>query len=179
MHLLLILAEEDKIQDPEIIDLIESAELPDKTVDPKLHEIVKSSMIHGHCGVLNPNAPCIVDGVCPKGYPKQFRDTTAESIDGYPVYRLRENANHIMINGNVIDNRWIMPYNPCLTKKYNVHTNVEIYSSFKSIKYIFKYIYKGHNCTKVVFEDNGQRLITWDEIQTFLNARYASVPEAM
>ncbi|GFV21567.1 helitron_like_N domain-containing protein [Trichonephila clavipes] len=70
MHLLLILAEEDKIRDPEIIHLIVSAELPDKTVDSKLHEIVKSTMIHGPCGVLNPNAPCIVDGVCTKGYPK-------------------------------------------------------------------------------------------------------------
>ncbi|GFV93153.1 ATP-dependent DNA helicase [Trichonephila clavipes] len=178
MHLLLILAEEDKIRDPEIIDLIVSAELPDKTVDPKLHEIVKSTMIHGPCGVFNPNAPCIVDGVCKMRYPKQFRDTTAENIDGYPMYRRRDNANHIVINGNV-DNRWIAPYNPYLTKEYNAHINVEICSSIKSIKYIFKYVYKGHHCAKVVFEDNGQGLIIWDEIQTFLNARYISAPEAM
>ncbi|GFY04302.1 ATP-dependent DNA helicase [Trichonephila clavipes] len=88
MHLLLILAEDDKIRDPENIDIIASAELPDKTVDPKLHEIVKFIMIHGPCGVLRPNAPCLVDGVCTKGYPKQFRDTTAENIDGYPMYVL-------------------------------------------------------------------------------------------
>ncbi|GFT54582.1 hypothetical protein TNCV_344661 [Trichonephila clavipes] len=37
MQLLLILAE-DKIRDPESIDRIASAELPDKTLDPRLHE---------------------------------------------------------------------------------------------------------------------------------------------
>ncbi|GFS53235.1 ATP-dependent DNA helicase [Trichonephila clavipes] len=179
MYVLLILAEADKIRDPEIIDLIKSAELPDKTVDPKLHEIVKYTMIHGSCGVLNSNAPCIVDGVCTKGYPKQFKDTTAETIDGYPMYRGRGNAYHIVINGNVVYNRWIVPYNPYLTKKYNVHINVEICSSIKSIKYIFQYVYNGHDSAKVVFEENGQRLITRDEIQTFLNARYVSAPEAM
>ncbi|GFV08865.1 helitron_like_N domain-containing protein [Trichonephila clavipes] len=149
MHILLILTEEDKIRDPDSIDLIVSAELPDKTLDPKLHEIVKSRMIHGPCGVLNPNSPCIVDGVCLKGYPKQFRDTTDENIDVYHMCRLRESANNIVINGNVADNRWLAPYKPFLNKKYNVHINVKIFffSSIKSIKYIFKYVYKGHDCT--------------------------------
>ncbi|GBN54440.1 hypothetical protein AVEN_170934-1, partial [Araneus ventricosus] len=136
-------------------------------------------MIHGPCGVLNPNSPCMADGVCTKGYPKQFREATAENIDGYPMYRRRDNTNHVIINGNVVDNRWIVPYNPYLTKKYNAHINVEICSSIKSIKYIFKYVYKGHDCAKVVFENNGQGSITWDEIKTFLDARYVSAPEAM
>ncbi|GFS55557.1 helitron_like_N domain-containing protein [Trichonephila inaurata madagascariensis] len=69
-------------------------------------------------------------------------DTTAENIDGYPIYRRCDNANHIVINGNVVDNRWIVPYNPYLTKKYNAHINMEICSSIKSI---CKYVYKGHN----------------------------------
>ncbi|GBN32813.1 hypothetical protein AVEN_232167-1 [Araneus ventricosus] len=81
-------------------------------------------------------------------------------------------------NGNVVDNRWIVPYNPYLIKKYNAHINIEICSSIKSIKYIFKYVYKGHDCAKVVFENNGQGSITWDEIKNFLDARYISAPEA-
>ncbi|GBN27558.1 hypothetical protein AVEN_167654-1, partial [Araneus ventricosus] len=156
MHLLLVLAEEDKIRDPESIDRIVSAELPNETLDSRLHEIVKATMIHGPCGVLNPNSPCMADGVCTKGYPKQFREATAENIDGYPMYRRRDNTNHVIINGNVVDNRCIVPYNLYLTKKYNAHINVEICSSIKSIKYIFKYVYKGHDCAKVVFENNGQ-----------------------
>ncbi|GFY76077.1 ATP-dependent DNA helicase [Trichonephila inaurata madagascariensis] len=51
-HLLLIITEQDKIRDSESIDLIVSAELPEKTVDPKLHEIVNSIIIHGPCGAL-------------------------------------------------------------------------------------------------------------------------------
>ncbi|GFY13894.1 helitron_like_N domain-containing protein [Trichonephila clavipes] len=127
MHLLLILA--DKVRDSESINLVVSAELPAKTVDPKLHEIVQSTMTQRPCGVLSPNAACIVDGVCTKGYPKQFSETTAENIYGYPLYRRRDNAQHIVINGNVVYNRWIVPYNPYLTKKYNCHINVEICSS--------------------------------------------------
>ncbi|GFV76526.1 ATP-dependent DNA helicase [Trichonephila clavipes] len=145
MHLLLILAEGDKIRDPESIDLIFSAELPGMAVLPKLHEIVKSTMIHRPCGVLNPNDPFIFYDVSTKGNLKQFRETTAENINGYPMYGRRDDSNHIMINDNVVDKKWIVPYNPYLTKKYHAHINVEICSSLKSIKYIFKYVYKGHD----------------------------------
>ncbi|GBO43140.1 hypothetical protein AVEN_121656-1 [Araneus ventricosus] len=124
MHLLLILADEDKIRDLESIDLIVSAELPDETFDSRLHEIVKAIMINGPCGVLNPDSACMADCVCTNGYPKQFREATTENVDGYPVYRRRDNANRVTINGNVVDNRWIVLYNPYLTKKYNAHINV-------------------------------------------------------
>ncbi|GBO41288.1 hypothetical protein AVEN_148109-1 [Araneus ventricosus] len=95
------------------------------------------------------------------------------------MYRRHDNANHATINGTFVDNRWIVPYNPYLTKKYNAHINVEICSSIKSKKNIFKYVYKGHDCAKGVFESNGQGSITWDEIKTFLDARYVSATEAM
>ncbi|GBN68336.1 hypothetical protein AVEN_252200-1 [Araneus ventricosus] len=121
----------------------------------------------------------MADGVCTKGYPKKFREATAENVDGYLMYRRRNNANLVTIIGNIVDNRWIVPYNPYFTKKYNAHISVEICSSIKSIEYIFKYINKGHDCAKVVFENNGQGSIPWDEIKTFLDARYVSAPEAM
>ncbi|GBN35333.1 hypothetical protein AVEN_228207-1 [Araneus ventricosus] len=118
-HLLLILADEDKIKDPESIDWLGSEELPDETLDSRLHGIVKATMIHGPCGLLNPYSPCMADGICTKVYPKQFREAAAENVDGYPMYRRRDNANHASISGTVVDNRWILPYNPYLTKKYN------------------------------------------------------------
>ncbi|XP_044598377.1 uncharacterized protein LOC123274709 [Cotesia glomerata] len=37
-----------------------------------------------------------------------------------------------------IDNRWVVPYSPLLSKTYNAHINVEFCSSVKSIKYICK-----------------------------------------
>ena len=47
-HILLWL--EDKIR-PDEIDSIISAEIPDETVDSKLHAVVTKHMIHGPCGL--------------------------------------------------------------------------------------------------------------------------------
>ena len=179
MHLLLILAEDDKIKDSDSIDEVVCAELPDASVHPELHDTVKSSMIHGPCGDLNRNSPCMIDGVCSKGYPKAFQEVSKHNVDGYPLYRRRDNGNIITIKHNVIDNRWVVPYNPYLAKKYNAHINVEVCSSIKSVKYLFKYVYKGHDAAKVVIEESGNSTIVWDEIKNFLNARYVSSPEAV
>ncbi|XP_035204942.1 uncharacterized protein LOC118179893 [Stegodyphus dumicola] len=108
MHLLLFLAEEDKIRDAECID---------STRHPELHNIVKSSMIHGPCGELNRNSPCMSDGVCSKGFPKPFQAETKENVNGYPLYRRRDDGNFIVIKDHAIDNRWVVPYNPYLSKK--------------------------------------------------------------
>ncbi|XP_035221887.1 uncharacterized protein LOC118194792 [Stegodyphus dumicola] len=171
-------SEEDKIRDAECIDSLVCAELPDATRHPELHNIVKSSMIHGPCGELNRNSPCMSDGVCSKGFPKPFQAETKENVNGYPLYRRRDDGNFIVIKGHAIDNRWVVPYNPYLSKKYNAHINVEVCSSIKSVKYLFKYVYKGHDAAKVVLEESGDRTLMWDEIKCFLNARYVSAPEA-
>lgn len=42
--------------------------------------------------------------------------------------------------GHVIDNRWVVPYNPYLTLKYEAHINVEICISLTSVKYLYKYV---------------------------------------
>ncbi|GBP68487.1 hypothetical protein EVAR_52648_1 [Eumeta japonica] len=57
--------------------MIRQAEIPDETVDPKLHAVVTKHMIHGPCGLFNYNSPCMVDGKCSKRYP---RDLLAETI---------------------------------------------------------------------------------------------------
>ncbi|POG80114.1 hypothetical protein GLOIN_2v1426683, partial [Rhizophagus irregularis DAOM 181602=DAOM 197198] len=56
------------------------------------------------------------------------------------------------------------------TIKYNCHINVEIYSSITAIKYLFKYVYKGHDCATVE--------IVNDEINLYLDACYISASEA-
>ncbi|KAJ8931614.1 hypothetical protein NQ314_015446 [Rhamnusium bicolor] len=71
-HILTILRNEDKLVDPERIDMLISAEIPDRNVESDLYDIVTRNMVHGPCGVLNPNCPCMVDGKCSKGYPKPF-----------------------------------------------------------------------------------------------------------
>jgi hypothetical protein len=41
-----------------------------------------------------------------------------------------------------IDNHGVVPYSPLQCKIYKAHINVELCSSVKSIKYIYKYIHK-------------------------------------
>ncbi len=45
----------------------------------------------------------------------------------------------------VFDNRWVVPYNPYLTMRYQCHINVEVCSSITTMKYLYKYVYKGHD----------------------------------
>ena len=41
-----------------------------------------------------------------------------------------------------INNRWMFTYSPVLSETFQTHTNVDSYSSVKSMKYIYKYINK-------------------------------------
>ncbi len=85
-HILLWVAAEDKPM-PDDIDMVISAEIPDKEQDPELHNIVMSQMIHGPCGNLNQNSPCMKDRECTKNYPKPFIQHTEQGNDSYPKYR--------------------------------------------------------------------------------------------
>ena len=46
-----------------------------------------TNMIHGPCGPLNKNSPCMVDNYCSKHFPKNFCHETQCSNDGYSLYR--------------------------------------------------------------------------------------------
>lgn len=45
----------------------------------------------------------------------------------------------------VIDNSWIVPHNPLISKMFNAHINVEYCHSVKSIKCVLKYVHKGND----------------------------------
>src|SRR5581483_4099333 len=152
-----------------------SAEIPDENNQPKLFKTVSRNMVHGPYGAINPSSPCMVDGKCSKHYPRDFVETTSTNNSGYPIYRRRDDGKIIKKRGISIDidNRWIVPYNPYLCQKYNCHINVEICSSIKSIKYLYKYIYKGQDRVLISIV-NPQ-----DEIKKYINARYVSASEAI
>ena len=46
-------------------------------------------------------------------------------------------------NNRLLNNSWVVPYNPYLLLRYNCHINVEICASTKATKYLYKYIHKG------------------------------------
>ena len=48
-----------------------------------------------------------------------------------------------------MDNSWVVPYNRFLLLKYNAHINVELCSTVKSVKYLYKYTYTGYDYAKL------------------------------
>lgn len=73
-HILLILDGPDKPRSPDDYDQLVRAELPDQEKEPELYKQVTEHMLHGPCGAANRDAPCMVNGVCSKGFPKPFQE---------------------------------------------------------------------------------------------------------
>jgi len=176
-HILLWL--QNKLSPNEIDDFI-SAEIPDAQKDPLLHEIIKCNMIHGPCGPLNKTSSCMQDGKCTKRYPRNFMRQTRTGTDGYPTYRRRapEDGGLTLektIRGtkHIVDNRWVVPFCPVLSRSFNAHINVEFCSSVKSIKYVCKYINKGSDQASFALGKEN------DEIERYQTGRYISTSEAV
>ncbi|RCN34924.1 hypothetical protein ANCCAN_19224 [Ancylostoma caninum] len=174
----------DKIH-PTQIDSVISAEIPNPDQDPELYEIITKNMIHGPCGPLNPNSPCMKDRKCTKKYPREFIQETQTGNDGYPLYRRRTPQEggftaivKVRMNDQQteieVDNRWVVPYSPLLSKMFEAHINVEYCNSVKSIKYICKYVNKGSDVAAFRLENENGAL---DEIMQYLMGRYASTNE--
>jgi hypothetical protein len=80
--------------------------------------------------------------------------------------------------------------------RYQCHINVEVCSSITAVKYLYKYVCKGHNCALAVVQleagallattpqaatsgANGNNVPTArDEVQNYLDGRYVSANEA-
>ncbi|CAN1769842.1 hypothetical protein LINPERHAP1_LOCUS11421 [Linum perenne] len=141
---------EDKIYSPSHIDSVISAEIPDVIADPQCYDVVSRLMLHGPCGHLFPNSPCMVTEKCTKHYPKKFNPETTIDEDGFPRYRRRENGRTIEKSGVHLDNRYVVPYNRYLLLRFDAHINVEICNKSRAIKYLFKYINKPPDRTMAV-----------------------------
>ena len=85
-HLLLWLIVEHKITPNKKDDVI-CAEIPNLTNDPELYQIVMSNMVHGSCGSINPQFPCMQDGLCVKKYPKRYISESQLGANSYPLYK--------------------------------------------------------------------------------------------
>ncbi|XP_076919580.1 uncharacterized protein LOC143580443 [Bidens hawaiensis] len=180
-HILLIMYTQYKINNPDHYDKVVCSEIPDKRRHPKLHELVVKHMMHGPCGTLRPKSPCMQgdpDPSCRFHYPRQFNDLTTQGEDSYPLYRRSDNGIRVDVRGSDLDNRWVVPYNPVLLMMFNCHMNVEVCSSIKSVKYVFKYVYKGHDKQLIQIDPDEQGVVI-NEIKRFHDARYVSPLEAM
>ncbi|XP_078444239.1 uncharacterized protein LOC144713522 [Wolffia australiana] len=129
------------------------------------------------------------NGECSKKFPKEFIVSAQVHNDGYPLYLRRNNGCVIQKGLHLIDNRWIVTYKKYLCKVFNCHINVEIGSSIQLVKYLYKYVYKGHDRiqARVSSKDApiddaiagaAQDPSSHDEAQQYLDARYVSALES-
>ncbi|KAL7097082.1 hypothetical protein ACP275_10G120600 [Erythranthe tilingii] len=83
--------------------------------------------------------------------------------------------------GVVVDNRFVVPHNPYSLKRFNAQINVEWCNQSRSIKYLFKYVNKGHDRVTAGFyqssKDNNVSQCQ-DEIKMYYDCRYLSPCEA-
>ncbi|GFQ70139.1 ATP-dependent DNA helicase [Trichonephila clavata] len=122
------------------VDDFISAEIPNPEEDPELFNCITTQVVHGPCGVINPFSLCMKNGRCTKRYHRDFLKETQTGRDGYPLYCRRRpedggfstviNIRHSEV---VVDNRWIVPYCPLLSRIFCAHINVEYCNSIKSI----------------------------------------------
>ncbi|XP_074305055.1 uncharacterized protein LOC141639985 [Silene latifolia] len=103
---------------------------------------------------------------------------TTNGRNSYPIYRRRQNGRSVVVRTATLDNRWVVPYNPFLLVKYDCPLNVEVCSTIKAVKYLYKYVYKGHDWVSFTVDD-GVDQRDYDEITAFQSARWISPPEAV
>ena len=181
-------------RNPEDIDKIVSAEIPDPSLNPELHAIIVKNNIHGPCGNLNPGSPCMETDdkgrkFCTKEFPKDFQDETSLTEFTYPKYRRRGPTNGgrtttKLVKGKpvVVDNSCVVPYNSYLSRKYNAHINIEFVGSVVAVKYIYKYITKGPDRCMMSTKPEGTKNMEPEqinEVEQFVDARYLGASESV
>lgn len=110
------------------------------------------------------------DKICRNKSPREYVMTASLGENSYPWYRRRNDGQKVKVKGHLLDNRWFIPCDPYLTAKYDCHINIEICSTVKVVKYLYKYVYKGHD--RITFSMNGnEQDVDIDEISRCQTAR--------
>ena len=169
-HIIIFLKPHAKLRTPDQVDSLMSSEFP--IDNPELLELIKKFMVHGPCGIHKPEAPCMDGRKCTRGFPKPFMERTTITDDSYARTRRFNTGQTVQVGQHHLDNRWVVCHSKYLIWKYRCHINVESIASVKAVKYIFKYVYKGHDRTTMEFGT------CVDEIKQYLDSRYVSSCEA-
>jgi hypothetical protein len=181
-HILIFFAEDCKPHTVEDVDHMISVKLSNPETNRLAHETVARCMMHGPCGVMFPNAPCMEEGKCKKQYPRKFQSETVTDVNEYPIYQCRDTRRTLLVHGVELDNCWVVSHNVYLSTKYDAHINVEVCNNICAIKYLFKYVYKGHDRATIEIShqsDNAteRNVVEVDEIKKYLDCHYVSASE--
>jgi hypothetical protein len=166
MHMMVTLNEKDHPSTPEKIDLIVTAQIPDPDKEPRLHQLVEQFMLHGPFSKM----PCWNGKKFKSGYPKPYTPRTAVVYGAYPAYFRPDDGRSIIKHTTTFTNASVVPYNKFLTLLFECHINVEVPVNSTAIKYLYKYITKGHDCFYMKLEG-------FDDTKAYLDAQYVSSPE--
>ena len=162
---------------PSFIDSIICAEVPDKQSDLLGYNLVDEFMVHGPCGEINQKCPCMKNSKCSKFFPKDYQTNTLVGEDGFVRYRRRPDTGHFVERYGVrLDNRWVVPYNLALLKRFVAHINVEWCNKTHLIKYLFKYITKGPDRARAVIESFGTQVPDGDSHDVPIGTTNGSQP---
>ena len=104
MHCLIFLKDPYKLTTTEAIDSCIQAYWPDPEKEPMLFDSVKRLMVHGLCGTANPRAPCMENGRCTKGFPKNFSPFTTMDGNGFPQYFHPDDGRTYLVSRTPVDN---------------------------------------------------------------------------
>ncbi len=149
--------------------------------DKSLTVIIKQTLIYGFYNPLNLISLYIIKKylndslICIKRFPREFNKTIIINADGYPIYRRRRIIdNKIIIQGpnSRFNNYQIVSYNPFLIYFFKIHINVEVCITIKTVKYIYKYIYKGHDKATL-------QIYKIDKITRYITCRYINLTQTI
>ncbi|RCV06619.1 hypothetical protein SETIT_1G177200v2 [Setaria italica] len=137
-----------------------------------LHDI-ESGIVFGPIDAILYSIEFQKRGKCSKKFPKEFQEETKFDDNGFTIYRRRDTRIYVYRENHNIDNKWVVPHNMFLLKKI--------------IKYLCKYVHKGPDKAKIIFqgikkgEDTPRNIEndTIDEIKEYLECRYMCEQDAL
>ncbi|XP_054281411.1 uncharacterized protein LOC128999079 [Macrosteles quadrilineatus] len=164
------------------IDALIRADIPSEDeADGRLRGLVLRHMVHGPCGPNHrTDFPCwdSVNNHCTKYFPKPHCPTSHVDERGFVVYK-RDHSNEGIVKSRnrdiTVHDGWVVPYNPALLLKYEAHINLEVASTRRVIKYLFKYLMKGGSLQNVTVTPLSKQD---DEIETYVTKRMVGASDA-
>ncbi|XP_072073835.1 uncharacterized protein [Arachis hypogaea] len=151
-HILLFMSIKFKPQTPNDIDKHITAKILDENERPNLHGAVQN-----------------------------YTRTLIDEAE-FSKYRRTNNGRTVKRRECVLDNRFIVAYNPELLLKFGCHINVEYTCQTSSIKYLFKYVHKSNDrVTTTLYNagDPSEATQVVDKIRNYYDCRYISAYEAV